>query len=176
MAFTEEAVRKDPTLVSSSAPTVHGRCGMSHQQARILGGSRPSTSYSRPRSWPCIPSNGRTRLRRDTVFIEAAPTGSGKLTTVTLFVTDGDLDVRHESEPSFRLASLQLKGGRHVQLVAHADPEGTFPMSIAAARVDVLARAEQAGAAIPDSGYIYLFGKQPDGARFIIGAQARPVL
>jgi len=132
MAFTEEAVCKDPTLVSVGTD----------------------------RAWK--------------VWDEPPPQLVDAVVAFRLvFPTEGDLDVRHESEPSFRLASLELRGGRHAQLVAHADPKGANSKSFAAARVDVPTQAEQAGIAVPDSGYLYLFGKHSDGARFIVGAWAK---
>jgi hypothetical protein len=51
------------------------------------------------------------------VYIEAAP--PGKLTVLTLFVTVGDVVLRHESEPSFCLASLDIGNNRRAQLIAH---------------------------------------------------------
>lgn len=174
MAFTEEAVRKDPTLVSVGADRAWEV--WDEPPAQFPGAVAAFRLVFPTEELAVHPEQRADKTWRDTVFIEAASAGSGKLATLTLFVTDGDPDVRHDSEPSFRLASLELKGGRHAHLVANADPEGTFPMSIAAARVDVLTRAERAGVAIPDSGYIYLFGKHPDGARFIVGARAKPGL
>jgi hypothetical protein len=173
MAFTEEAVRKDPTLVSVGADRAWEV--WDEPPERPFGAIAAFRLVFPTEEFAVNPDQRTTKAWRDTVFIEAAPARSGKLTTLTLFVTEGDPDLRHESEPSFRLASLKLKGDRHAQLIAHADQEGTVPISIAAARVEVLARAEQAGTAVPDSGYIYLFGRQPDGARFVVGARARPV-
>jgi hypothetical protein len=172
MAFTEEAVRKDPTLVSGGA-----------DRAWEVWDEPPERPFGAVAAFRLMfltdelavnPDQRTAKAWRDTVFVEAAPARSGKLTTLTLFITEGDSDLRHESEPSFRLASLKLIGDRYAQLVAHADQEGTVPSSIAAARVDALARADRGGIAIPDSGYIYLFGRQPDGARFIVGARAWP--
>src|SRR5215218_4218108 len=58
------------------------------------------------------PEQRTTKQWRDTLFIESAPPDSGKLTVVTLFVTVGDPELRHESAPSLRFASLELNNGR----------------------------------------------------------------
>lgn len=54
---------------------------------------------------------------RKVIYIEAAPSGTGKMAVVTLFVTTGDVSLRHESEPSLCLASLDIGNGRRAQLV-----------------------------------------------------------
>ena len=59
---------------------------------------------------------------REVVFIEPAPPGNGKLTALTLFVTNGDVEPKHDFEPSFRLASLAIGHDMHAQLVAHGEP------------------------------------------------------
>ena len=48
--------------------------------------------------------------------LEAGP--PGKLTAVTVFVTTGDAVLKHESQPSFRLGSLDIASCRRVQVVA----------------------------------------------------------
>ena len=58
--------------------------------------------------------------------------------------------------------------------MAHADPELDMPNLIASNRAGALKRATSKGIDLPDEGYLYFFGKQPDGARFIVGARARP--
>jgi hypothetical protein len=93
---------------------------------------------------------------------------------VTLFATIGDPELRHESEPSFRLASLELSNGRRAQLVAHTDPENDIANLIASSRARALEQMTTPGIDVPEEGYLYFFGKQPDGARFIVGARARP--
>jgi hypothetical protein len=49
-----------------------------------------------------------------------------------------------------------------------------MPNLIASNRAEALKRATSKGIDVPDEGYLYFFGKQPDGARFIVGARARP--
>lgn len=121
------------------------------------------------------PEQRATRQWRNTVFIEAAPAGTGKLTVVTLFVTRGEPEIVHASEPSFCLASLRLREGRRAQLVAHADLEGDMPRVISSVRASAAARAQALGIDVTVEAFLYAFGSQPeDGARFIIGARARP--
>lgn len=103
------------------------------------------------------------------LFIEPAP--AGKLATVTLFITDADFPVHHATEPSFRLACLALNNGRWAQLVAHYDPlldiQATVEQGITAARQVVKSK----GRAEPSGSFVYFFGRNNDGARFIVGAR-----
>ena len=103
------------------------------------------------------------------VHIEAAP--PGKVTTVTLFITHGDVVLRHESQPSFCLASLDIGNGLRAQIVVHGDPEGKLPGLIERSVFEAHQQAESAGVEIPDSGYGYFFGHQNDGSRFFFGAR-----
>jgi hypothetical protein len=107
------------------------------------------------------------------VTIDAAPASSGKMTVVTLFVTDGDVDLTHESEPSMRFASLELGDGKWAQLVAHFDPEGNIHDLLESARR--AARTEMPeGIDVPAGGYFYFWGHRHDGTRFIVGSRLRP--
>ena len=172
MAFTSEAIARNPALVP-------------------VGGGRAWEVWDEPppvvpdivvafrlifptRELAVRPEQRTTRQWRDTVFIEAAPADSGKLTAVTLFVTADDPELRHHSEPSFRLASLELTADRRAQVVAHAEVENQMPDMIANARTRALELAAAAGVEMPEMGYLYMFGNHPDGARFIVGARARP--
>lgn len=103
------------------------------------------------------------------VHIEAAP--PGKVTVVTLFITRGDVVLRHKSEPSFCLASLDIGNELHAQIVAHGDPEGELPDLIERSVSEARRQAESAGIEIPDSGYGYFFGHREDGSRFLLGAK-----
>ena len=103
------------------------------------------------------------------VFIEAAP--PGKVTTVTLFITVGDVPLRHESEPSVCLASLDIGNNRRAQLIAHGDPENDLPERIEHAVEQARQQAEAAGVVIPESAYGYFLGFRTDGARHIFGAR-----
>lgn len=103
------------------------------------------------------------------VYIEATP--PGKVTTVTLFITAGDVVLRHESEPSFRLASLDIGNGLRAQIVAHGDPEGNLPDLIERSVFEARRQAESAGVEVPDGAYGYFFGHRDDGSRFLFGAR-----
>jgi hypothetical protein len=108
--------------------------------------------------------------RQNKVAIEAAPMGSGKLTVVTLFVSDEDVDLKHRSERSQHFASLPLGGGRRAHLVAHAEDERDVHQLLDRARRAVLAQWPE-GNELPSDGYAYFWGHQPDGARMLVGAR-----
>lgn len=105
----------------------------------------------------------------EVIHIEAAP--AGKLTVLTLFITSEDVVLKHESEPSLCLASLDVGNGLRAQLVAHGDPEGDWLDLIERAVVEARRQAEIAGLAIPASAYGYFFGHQSNGSRFLVGAR-----
>lgn len=107
----------------------------------------------------------------NTVYIEAAPTG--KVTVVTLFVTTGEAVLSHKSEPSFCLASLDIGGGRHAQLVAHGDPEGDLPLLIERSVAEAHRLAKSTEVELPSEAYGYFFGRRDDGSRFLVGARIR---
>ena len=107
---------------------------------------------------------------KNVVHIEAAP--PDKLTVVTVFITEGDGALTHESEPSFRLASLPIGDDRYVQLVAHNEPPGNVLQEIARAVADIRRQGETKNIVIPDDAYTYLAGKWTDGSRFILGTRA----
>jgi hypothetical protein len=44
---------------------------------------------------------------KNVMYLEAAPAGGGKMTVVTLFVANGDVNLKHESEPYLCLASFE---------------------------------------------------------------------
>jgi hypothetical protein len=171
MAFTSEALAKNPALV----PAGSNRAWEVWQEPHpILPDTVVAFRLIFPTSELAVkPEQRTTKQWRDNLFIESAPPDSGKLTIVTLFVTVGDPELRHESEPSLRFASLELSNGRRAQLVAHADPELDMPNFLASNRAQALERATSMGIDVPDEGYLYFFGNQPDGARFIVGARAR---
>jgi len=102
------------------------------------------------------------------LHIEAPP--SGKLTAFTVFITGGEVALKHESEPSFCIASLDVGEGRRAQLIAHGEPEGTIPQLIEQTVAAIRRQLESKGSTIPPKAYCYIFGKQEDGARFLVGA------
>jgi hypothetical protein len=93
------------------------------------------------------------------------------MTVVTLFVTTGDLHLRHERGPSFWVASLDIGQGRYAQLVAHGDPEGDIHEVIGKNIARVRAQAEQVGAKVPPAGYAYMLGIQDEGIRYIVSGR-----
>jgi hypothetical protein len=109
--------------------------------------------------------------RTNKLAIEAAPIGSGKLTAVTLFVSDEDVALKHRFERSQHFASLPLgDGGRRAHLVAHAEDEGKLPELLDRTRRAALAQWPE-GNELPSDGYVYFWGHQPDGARMLVGAR-----
>jgi hypothetical protein len=104
-------------------------------------------------------------------FIEAGPVG--KITTVTLFITRGDCDPVHESEPSFVLASFGLTDGRYAKIVAHGDPYGFLPELIEASVSEAWRALAEKDIAVPATAFSYFFGHRENGARFIVGARMR---
>lgn len=95
----------------------------------------------------------------------------GWMTIVTLFVTTGDIRLRHERNPSICLASLDMGDGRYAQLVAHGDPEGDILDLIDTGITKGRIQAEQAGVKIPPEGYAYMLGKTAEGIRFLVGGR-----
>jgi hypothetical protein len=115
------------------------------------------------------PEHRRSRKWRDVIYIESAP--PGKLTVLTLFITSGEPELAHESEPSFLLASFDIGNGRRAQLIAHGDPESGFPEMIKSTVAQAAAQARSKGIVLPDQGYYYFLGRQPDGCRYVFGAR-----
>jgi hypothetical protein len=105
-------------------------------------------------------------------FIEAAPVGSGKMVVASLFVTVGEKILRHESEPSLWLASLDIGRGRRAQLVLHGEPEGEYPELINRGTTEGRALAERAGVVLPPESYGYFLGTSLEGWRFLVAARA----
>ena len=143
MGFTEEAVTKNPAILPDTS-----------NRAWNIWDEPPQTIPHTVTAFRLIfpttelsvkPDQRQTKKWRDTVFIEAAPAGSGKLVVVTFFVTDIDVALAHESEPSRALASLELNNGRRAQLVAHLEPERGFSDVIDNARTSATALIEAAG-------------------------------
>lgn len=174
IGFTEEAVKADPTLV---APGADRAWSVWDAPRPILPSVVTAFRLRFPASELAVePSMRTTKLWKSTMFIEAAPAGSGKQTTITVFITDADVALRADSGPSFRLASLELSDGRWVQLVAHAEDDTDTQTILQKGRDAAVAQAESAGIEVPDTAYTYFFGHSPDGGRFLVGARAYPGL
>ena len=102
--------------------------------------------------------------------MEAAP--PGKITVVTLFLTLGERLLRHETEPSWCLASLDVGNGHRAQLIAHGDPELDMPELIRRSVSQVRDQAAARGIQIPAGAYAYFLGHRADSSRFVLGARA----
>jgi hypothetical protein len=86
-------------------------------------------------------------------------------------VTTGDRQLRHERDPSFWLASLNIGQGRYAQLVAHGDPEGNIHEVIEDAIARGRAQAEQAGVKFPPGAFAYMLATLPEGVRYIVSGR-----
>jgi len=103
------------------------------------------------------------------VFIEPAP--RGQMVLVTLFVTAGDPALEPKPGPSLRLASLAINDGRCAQLVACGAPEANMPDVIKHCVFAARAKAQFDGVVLPPEAYGYFFGRNDDGARYLVGAR-----
>jgi hypothetical protein len=167
MGFTADAVAKNAQLLSSE----QNRAWEVWDQPPA---SLPYSTIAFRLLFPTAELAVRPEQRppdqwRDVFYIEAAP--PGKLTALTLFVTNGDVVLSHESERSFRLASLAIGPNKYAQLVAHGEPEGTVPDMIDNTVAEARRRVEASGKEMPREGYMYILGKWPDGSRFLVGAR-----
>ena len=114
------------------------------------------------------PDKRSTKNWKDVIYIEAPPIK--KLTVITLFITNGDIKLNHESEPSFWLASLDLNNGCYAQLVAHGELEGNLPDLISSALENARLMTKAAGIQIPEDAYGYFLGCRDNGVRYMFGA------
>lgn len=169
MGFTTEALAKNALLV-----------GDGENRAWDVWDRPPETLPNTVRAFQLIFPTSELAVRPDqrqlkdwqnVIHIEAAPLG--KLTVISLFITQGEVALAHESEPSFCLASLNLNNGTYVQLIAHGEPEGNFPKLVAASVADARKQTEGAGLTIPNDAYGYFLGQHDDGTRFIFGASVK---
>jgi len=167
MGFTTEAITKNSDLLSDN-----------QNRAWEVWDSPPASLPNTviafrlffPRSELAVrPEQRKPKDWEKVVFIEAPPTG--KLTVLTLFVTMGDATLSHESEPSFCLASLEIGNDRHIQIIAHGEPEGYIPDLIERSVANARKQFEAKGGEIPQDAYGYFFGQQSDGSRFLVGAR-----
>jgi hypothetical protein len=92
----------------------------------------------------------------------------GWMTVVTLFVTIGDVHLRHEPEPSVCFGSLDMGDGRRAKLIAHGDPEGNIYELIGGTIAQITAQAQQKGLALPEAGFAYMLGKSDEGHRLVV--------
>jgi hypothetical protein len=167
MGFTTEAIAKRPDLIAANADRAWEVWDKPPQ-------SLPKTTTAFHLYFPTselalMPKDRVGKEWKDVIFIEAAP--PGKVTIITLFITSGDFDVRHESEPSFMLASFAIGDNRYAKLVAHGDLEGNIPDIIAGGVEAARASANEKKIDVPPAAFAYLFGRRDNGARFLVGAR-----
>ena len=166
MGFTTEAVAKNPGLLPDGA-----------DRAWEVWDRPPETVPSTVRAFQLVfpttelavsPADRQNKRWSEVIFIEAAP--PGKLTVLSLFITRGNIKLKHESQPSFCLAALDLGNGYYANLVAHGESEGNLPQVIAKNVTEAKRKLNEVGVAIPDTAYAYFLGHHDDGARFVFGA------
>jgi hypothetical protein len=167
MGFTTEAIKKNSSLVASDenrAWEVWDRPAETQPQlTTAFHLFFPTTELA------VTPEKRTGKKWKDVVYLEAAP--PGKLTTITLFITQGDVSLNHESETSITLASFELMDGRYAKIVAHGDPEGFIPGLIDQSVSYAWKMATEKKIEVPATAFSYFFGKKDNGARFIVGAR-----
>ncbi len=167
MGFTEQAMREKPELAAAK-----------RNRAWDVWDEPPATVPNVVSAFQLVfptselgvrPEQRASKLwTKNVVFVEPAP--PGKILVVTLFVTTGEVPLRHPSEPSGYLASLGIGNNRQAQLIAHHDPEGDLPEWLARKMTQLRSQAEAAGVRVPQGGYAYLLSSHADGSRFLVGA------
>jgi len=166
VGFTTEAVSKNPSLVGEGqnrawdvwdrpedlVPDVVRAFQLVFSAPQLVVGAE----HRKPSKW------------KNTIYIETPP--QGMLTALTVFITQKDVNLRHESLPSFILAAYKLSTGCYAQVVAHADPEADLPHLASNAANQARSQAHTAGIDIPETVYGYSLGRRDDGTRYIFGA------
>jgi hypothetical protein len=170
MGFTREAVKKYPGLLRENQDRAWD---LWNEPTPDIPQAVTAFKLVFPTSELAItPDMRTTALWNNVVYIDiwkALP--PGWMTVVTLFVTTGDREPRHEVQPSFWLASLDIGDGRYAQLVAHGDPEGNIHELVANTLAIVREQAKRAERKIPRNAYAYMLATRPEGVRYIVGAQ-----
>ena len=168
MGFTTEAINKNPKLLLSGT---NRAWDVWDKPSESLPDSVVAFKLIFPTEELAVrPEQRPAKLWKKVLHIESAP--PGKVTVVTLFVTKEALTLKHESEPSFCLASLDIGQGFRAQLVAHTDPSDGLKDFVKNGVTNACTQAKLEGIKIPKEGYVYLFGQRDSGCRFIIGARA----
>ena len=104
---------------------------------------------------------------KNIIYVEAPP--DGKLTAISIFILEADLQVNHESEPSFCLASFTTPNDKWVKVIAHGEPEGNIPQIKRLAMERVLIELENNNIDKPPGAYAYFLGHLEDESRFLCG-------
>jgi hypothetical protein len=164
MGFTSEALAKNPNLV----PLEGNRAWEVWDQPppQLPNVTIAFRLYFPTSELAVRPEQRQPDQWREVVFIEPAPPGTGKLAALSLFVTNGDVEPKHDSEPSFRLASLAIGHNMHAQLFAHGEPEGSIPKIIEGIAEHAQLKVRGSGQEMPAEAYIYAVGRSDDGFRF----------
>ena len=172
MGITDEAVRARPGLVPAGRDRAWE---VWDEPPPVAPGVIAAIQLIFPTSELAVrPDQRATTTWRDTIFIEAAPAGVGRVVAVTVFITTGDIAVVAEPGLSARLASLPLPGGRWVQLVVHHEPELDLHPLVDQTRRAALLQAGPGPTDLPPTAYAYLWGQRESGARFLVGARVFP--
>jgi hypothetical protein len=167
MGYTTEAIAKNPDLVSIDE---NRAWEVWDKPNETLPQTTTAFHLFFPSSELTIrPDQRAGKQWKDVCYIEEAP--PGKVTTITLFVTQRDVALTHESERSFVLASFELTGNRYAKLVAHGDPEGFIPELIEKGVEAARRMAAEKNIEVPTTAFSYFFGHRDNGARFIVGAR-----
>ena len=98
----------------------------------------------------------------------------GTMGVVSIFITEGNLNLKHENQPSFLIGVLPIGNNRFAQILVHSEPVADFPEFIENHVDAIRKQAQKEGVLIPKEGFCYLLGKNDNGARFITGARAYP--
>jgi len=167
MGFTTEAISNDATLLTSGQ---NRAWDVWDKPPATLPETVTALSLIFPTCELAIRPEQRDKTWRDTVYVEAAP--KGKLTIFTLFISQGEVALKHKTEPSFCVASLDIGDGKHAQLVAHGEDEGEWPKLISEAVEQALAQVDAVRQGPMPDAYGYFFGYKSDGSCFIVGASA----
>ena len=123
MGFTEQAIEKNPPLIP---PGRNRAWDVWDEPPPQLPQTVVAFKIVFPNSELLITPEQRTsKLWQNVICIDIWKLlPPDWMTVITLFVTTGDIHLRHERDPSFRIASLDIGQGKYAQLVAHGDPEG----------------------------------------------------
>jgi hypothetical protein len=168
MGFTSEAVSKQPHLIAKNRNRAWDVWDIPEEDL-----PSPIAAFHlvfATSELAVLPEQRRSSDWKNVVFVEAAP--AGKVTVGTLFITDTNAPVQHETGPSFVLARWSLGGSRWAQLVMHGEAEGALPLLIARSVSFARAEALAKGIDVPVGAYAYFLGQRETGVRFLFGAKA----
>jgi hypothetical protein len=170
MGFTEEAIKKNPSLIPADRNRAWDAWDEPPPQL-------PQTVVAFKLAFPnselvITPEQRTSKLWKNVVYVDIwKQLPPGWMTVLTLLVTGGDLHWRHERGPSFWVASLDIGQGRYAQLVAHGDPEGDIHEVIRKNIARVRAQAEQTGVSFSPKAYAYMLGIHDEGIRYIVSGR-----